>query len=40
MFTAGGSEICDVLSENGKAMDEALALIHENAPDIAIGFVK
>ena len=40
VFAAGGREICDVPSENGKAMDEALALIRENAPEIAIGFVK
>jgi len=38
VFVAGGSEICDVISENEKAMDDALALIHENAPHIAIGF--
>ena len=40
VFVAGGNEICDVPSENEKAMNEALVLIHKNAPDIAIGFVK
>ncbi|MDO4983344.1 MAG: hypothetical protein Q4E35_07295 [Eubacteriales bacterium] len=40
MFTAGGREICDVLSENEKAMDDALAAIARNAPTVAIGINK
>ena len=34
----GGREYADVISEDENAMDEALALIHENAPSVAIGF--
>lgn len=34
----GGREYADVISEDESAMDEALALIHENAPSVAIGF--
>ncbi|MGI5977366.1 MAG: DUF6709 family protein [Candidatus Limivicinus sp.] len=36
----GGREYADVMSENEKAMDEALAYIHEKAPALAIGYVK
>lgn len=32
-----GKEYADVLSESEKAMDNALAKIHENAPNLAIG---
>lgn len=32
-----GKEYADVLSESEKAMDDALALIHEKAPGLAIG---
>ena len=38
VFVSDGREICNAISENGKAMEEALALIHENAPQIAIGY--
>lgn len=37
VFVAGGKEIGDAISENEKAMDDALALIRENAPGLAIG---
>ena len=40
VFVSGGSEIGNVMSENEKAMDEALALIHKNAPELAIGFTE
>ena len=39
VFVAGGKEIADVISENEKAMDAALARIGELAPSVAIGFV-
>ena len=32
-----GKEICDYMSENEKAMDAALARLHELAPQVAIG---
>lgn len=32
-----GKEYADILSESEKAMDAALAKIHENAPTLAIG---
>ena len=38
VFVSGGREIGEVFSENEKALDAALALIHENAPYIAIGY--
>lgn len=37
VFVKDGKEFADVISENEKAMDEALALIAKNAPSIAIG---
>ena len=37
VFVIGGKENQDVMSENEKAMDEALALIHEKAPALPIG---
>lgn len=40
VFVRNGKEIADYMSENGPAMDAALARIHELAPDVAIGFVK
>ena len=40
VFVSGGREIGNALSENEKAMNEALALIHENAPQLAIGYNK
>ena len=39
VFVRGGEEIADVISEKEKAMDDALACIHEMAPALAIGFV-
>lgn len=39
VFVSDGHEICNTISENGKAMDEALVLIHQNAPQIAIGYI-
>ena len=38
VFVSGGRETANVMSENEKAMEEALALIHENASQIAIGY--
>ena len=35
-----GKEFVDVISENEKAMDEALALIAANAPSVKIGFER
>lgn len=40
VFVVNGKEIGDVISENAKATDDALALIAENAPNVKIGFVK
>ena len=40
VFVSGGNEIGNALSENEKAMNEALALIHENAPQLTIGYNK
>lgn len=40
VFVSGGKEAACAFSENEQAMHKALELIHENAPDIAIGFVK
>ena len=39
VFVHGGKEFADYISEDEKAMDSALASIHELAPDVAIGFV-
>ena len=38
VFCKDGAEFADVLSENEKAMDEALACIAANAPQLAIGY--
>ena len=38
VFVHEGKEYADVISESEKAMDEALALIAQKAPDLAIGF--
>ncbi len=41
VFVSGGREIGDAISENEKAMDEALALIKELAPaSLAIGVAE
>lgn len=40
VFVHDGKEFADVISENSRSMDDALALIAENAPDVAIGVVK
>ena len=37
VFLVGGKEICDNISEDEKAMDAALAKIHEMAPDVPVG---
>ena len=37
MFIHGGKEYGNVISEKEELMDEALALIHKMAPEIAIG---
>ena len=37
VFVHGGKEFADVMSENEKLMDEALAAIAEAAPQIRIG---
>lgn len=37
VFVKDGKEIADVMSENEKAMDDALALIAANAPALKIG---
>ena len=37
VFVVGGKEICDVISEDEKAMDAALAAIHEAAPELPVG---
>lgn len=37
VFVRGGKEFADYLSEDEAAMDAALALIHERAPQVAIG---
>lgn len=39
VFVRDGKEFIDAISENEKAMDEALAAIERNAPEIAIGYV-
>ncbi|MBQ8217429.1 MAG: hypothetical protein IJZ91_05640 [Oscillospiraceae bacterium] len=40
VFVKDGKEFVDVISENEKAMDEALALIAANAPSVKIGFER
>ena len=40
VFVRNGKEFADVMSENEKAMDEALARIAEFSPSTLIGFVK
>ena len=37
VFVCGGKEIADIISENEKVMDAALARIHELAPEIPVG---
>ena len=37
VFVKDGKEFADYISENEKAMDDALAMIAENAPGIRIG---
>ena len=39
VFVRDGKEFIDVISENEKAMDDALVAIAKNAPQVAIGFV-
>ena len=40
VFVKDGKEFADVISENEKALDEALALIAVNAPGVKIGVEK
>ena len=40
VFVREGKEFADVIGENEKAMDEALALIAVKAPNVKIGFEK
>lgn len=40
VFVSDGREIGDAISENEQAMDEALALIKELAPSVAIGVAE
>lgn len=40
VFVRGEKEIGDIISENEKAMDDALALIHVKAPGLAIGVAQ
>lgn len=40
VFLVDGKEIADNMSENEKAMDAALARIHEKAPQVPVGFEK
>lgn len=37
VFVRDGKEFADIISENEASMDAALALIHERAPEVAIG---
>ena len=37
VFLVGGREYAEYMSENEKAMDEALAKLHELAPEVPIG---
>ena len=39
VFVRNGKEFIDAISENEKAMDDALAAIARNAPQVATGFV-
>lgn len=38
VFVRGGKEFADIISENEKAMDDALARIGQLCPNVAIGF--
>jgi hypothetical protein len=40
VFLVDGKEIADNMSEDEKAMDAALARIHEKAPEVPVGFEK
>lgn len=40
VFLVDGKEICDNMSENEKAMDAALARLHEMAPEVPVGVAK
>ena len=40
VFLVDGKEICDNMSENEKAMDAALARLHELAPEVPVGVEK
>lgn len=40
VFVRDGKEFTDVISEDEKAMDDALARIKEHCPEMATGFVK
>lgn len=40
VFLVDGKEIAEYISENEKAMDQALAKIHELAPDVPIGVAE
>lgn len=40
VFVRSGKEFTDVISEDEKAMDDALAQIKAACPEMAIGFVK
>ena len=40
VFVRNGKEFTDVISEDEKAMDDALAQIKAACPEMAIGFVK
>lgn len=40
VLVCGGVECADIMSESEKAMDSALAKVHENAPTIEIGVAQ
>ena len=40
VFVRGGKEFADVMSENERAMDDALARIHVLSPETAIGVAE
>ena len=40
VFLVGGREYAEYMSEDEKAMDAALARIHERAPELPVGFEK
>lgn len=40
VFVVGGKEIANFISEDEKAMDAALAAIHEAAPELPVGVDK